>query len=184
MTIEQRLLSAWEKTTQSERNAGASWYPEAHKFADSLAFWTDRTLDTTAAIISALSPQLSWEINQHAAEQFVKGNVRPAGVLTNSWYKATEIDAGLMPEVAFDFARCPKTNSFYHNIRDWRDCRYVTVDRPAARIALGKDSARFDYGAVAAAYRSCARHLGIVPSAFQATLWIAERARWQLTFSW
>lgn len=180
MTIEQRLLTAWDKTTQSERDAGAQWYPEAHKFADSLAFWTNRTLDTTAAIISALSPQLSWEINQYAAQEFVQGNVRLAGVLTSSWRKAAEIDSGLLPEVAFDFARCPKTNSFYHNIRDWRDCRYVTIDRHAARLALGKDSARFDYRTIAGAYRNCAQRLNIVPCAFQATLWLAERARWQL----
>lgn len=183
MTIEQRLLTAWDKTTQSEREAGAQWYPEAHKFADSLAFWTDRSLDTTAAIISALSPQLSWELNQYAAQEFVQGNARPKGVLKASWTKAQDLDAGLLPSVAFDSVRCPKTNAFYHNIRDWRDCRYVTIDRHAARLALGKDSERFDYVSIARAYRNCARRLSLVPCAFQATLWLAERARWQIPFA-
>ena len=177
--MQNRLITLWERTTKAERSEGASWYPEAHRFADYLAFWTNRPIEQTCGVIAALSPQLSWERNCEAAEAFIKHEPIP-GVLQASIRRAGRILRGAAPSAtAFPLRSCPKTNSFYHNLLDPDDPRYVTIDRHAASAGLGRSAKRFDYWQIEAAYREAAQAVGVLPSAFQATLWLCQRKGWQ-----
>ena len=172
-----RLLNLWDTTTTAERDAGAAWYPAARSFCDSLAFWTSTPLQRMVGACSALSPQLTWHWNVEALEQLVKEPEKPLRmVLGHSTRKARAILAGRLPvPAAFPLATCPKTNNFYHNILTPEDRRYVTIDTHAARAATGTFQSHFKYAPIANEYLECARHVGVVPSTFQATIWTIMR---------
>jgi hypothetical protein len=134
-----------------------------------------------AGIIAALSPNTRWEVNIAAAAEFYRDQSASLHVYTQM-AKATLIYGGAEP---VDVLRGPKELAFYRNISDPAGSTAVTVDRHAARAALGwgfsidEISLRLGrvrvYGKVAESYRRLAAGIGLVPCQLQAIIWLVYR---------
>lgn len=172
------IIELWERS-QDHLAAGQEWYPKARAFCDQLSFWHDRPLWKVCAIVSALSPQISWERDQSAAEQVLVGDWDALyDVLPVSVAKARLIDRGARPyATAFPLKTSPKTNNFYHNILKPEAYPYITIDTRMVRIADGFTNKwqKFNYIDVANLYLDAAKQIGVLPNVLQATLWCAER---------
>lgn len=180
------VTRAWRASTDQDRQAGKSWYPDAHGLARSL----DADVQRAAGIIAVLSPMTSWETNVRLAQDTYAG--RPVRGLGPSVRKARAILDGQVPaEIIKPSPRARKVWSFWLLISDPTDDRTVCVDRHAYDIAVGRvtdDSVRAEYlrkvGAyetVAECYRRAARVISRetgerwTPAEIQATTWVYWR---------
>lgn len=183
-----RLVELWDATAPSTRVDGNLWYLSAHDFAQRLARDYNVTLEQSAGVIAALSPQVSWSRNKGLAEEFLAGNdVHTFGAAKR---KASGIVAGV---VSIDKRTAPKTFCFQRNIVNPLDDAWVAIDRHAYSAWLGEkcvdvkhpnDSrptvphlARANrYWTIMEDFRSAAKVISnIAPSAFQATIWLHWR---------
>lgn len=159
---------------------GIDWYEHAHTLARVLAGQHGISVEQTAGVLAALSPQLSWPRNVTYAEQFLATGDAP--VLGRSKRAAARIVAGEPPPSVL---QGPKVRAFFANIVDPDGSDAVTVDRHAHDVAVGQrfgDARRSllgrqgGYDLLAAAFRLAAAKVGLAPSAVQAITWLAWRA--------
>lgn len=176
-TMVRNIRRAYAMADATERDHGASWYPQVLDIATTLATLHHVDTVTAAGIVAAMSPMTGWAENVKRATAFLGGH--PVGHLANIMGKCEAIRGGAQP---LDVLRGAKVRAFFACIMG--STSTVCVDRHAVDIALGRvtdDATRKvlerkgNYDRVAAAYVAAARGLGIVPSACQATTWIAWR---------
>lgn len=163
--------------TPEQRAAGIGWYRMARREARSLAKVHRTTIHRAAGIIAALSPRCRWEENvARASKALVTGHA------TGLWAeRANAIMAGAHP---LKVLSGPKTRSFYRNIMGNTDA--ITVDVWAYRAAL--DNFTMDahtanrrlgranrYEHTAQAYRDASEKFRLLPSEFQAAIWVSVR---------
>src|SRR6478609_7392175 len=107
------IFLAYYSASQSERDAGMAWYPQARALAETLR---PDNVSLAAGVIAAMSQTTMWQDN-------VK---RATAALTDG-------------EVRLDVLSGEKVRSFYLNIMGESDSlESVTVDRHAIDIAVGR----------------------------------------------
>jgi hypothetical protein len=180
------VRAVYDNASEAQRRAGAVWYREAHALALELGQRLDAPVEkratTGAGIIAALSPQTSWDRNVDDARALARGE-RPRFATDAMVTRAERCARG--EDWRDVFGPGPKTRAFAALIEDPADPFAVCVDRHAFDIAAGiaaGDGPRAlvmaragVYDAVAAVYRDVASVLRILPSAVQATTWVAWR---------
>lgn len=173
------ILSEYRRSTEDDRAEGFRWYRDAHKIATTLGYGDAKQ---GAALLAALSPQTSWELNVKLAAKAVNDG-RASGHLGDACRKADRILSGWPAERVLPMDK--KTGDFYRCIADPGDPDSVCVDRHAHDIAVGERygsrnrglDARGRYVAVQRAYRLAAKVLGILPQELQAITWVSWRRR-------
>lgn len=175
-----RFLTVFDAAQPEERADGEVWYPMGTATVRQWA--TTGTLESCAAVMAALSPQLSWDKNVEAYKQVMADGTSIAGVLARSYRNAVNVlDTGDPDRVATGPA--PKTRAFAWNLAG--DLEAVTIDRHmfdcAADSRGAGDSAwakrRATYEEVASAVRWVAEKRGTQPATAQAIIWIVWRNR-------
>lgn len=186
--ITRRILARYEQADAAQLRAGHEWYEKANDLAHRLSDLGSITLAQSAAIIAALSPQVSWDKNIEAATRVVALHAADAFDGTLERYpgygenvrKCARILAG-----DIEALRGPKVTAFYHAILG--DLSHVVVDVWATRAARSTQAnlahAYLDDelpGArerrdIDAAYRSAARLRDIKPAVMQAIVWTVTR---------
>lgn len=181
----ERILSVVTRADRTTTAEGVSWYQAANEVAAELADAYNVTDRQAAGIIAALSPQTGWALNVQLAGDFLQAHSlrrtdQFSGHTTNAIVKCQRIAAGEDP---YRVLGGRKVRSFYTNIADPYRPGAVTVDRHALAITLGRPLTSKDrqlerpgvYQQTAAAYRTAARQLGILPHETQAIAWCQWR---------
>lgn len=165
---------------------GRLWYRQAHDHAAHLAEAHRLTTRQASGIIAALSPQISWDQNLTIAHDFCASGGTAAVHFTLCTDRARAIltDPQTDPLTVLGGQ---KVRSFYRNILNPTVAGAVTIDRHAAAILAGLPTPDYlrtypklldrtaVYGLCAAAYRSAARTLGLLPHEAQAIAWVRHR---------
>lgn len=172
------IFTMYDKSLPSERIAGMNWYANAHADAREL----HGNVETSSAIIAALSPGLRWERNIEAARRVIEGeSLDGLGV---RWYdgvwKAIDILHGVSPIVRL---RGNKVRAFWQCLLDPFNRTHVCVDGHAYNIYRGRRGNLMDvpamndklYHKIAGAYCKAAAAIGILPLQLQAITWCAYR---------
>jgi hypothetical protein len=178
------LLRVYHKATESERIAGADWYPSARRIVGEWAN-TYRYHDATVAcVIAALSPQCPWERNLIIADDLlanrapsigaIRSNVRKACILRDQTDSAELLDTA-ENRIGRVFSSGPKVTCFAGNLAG--NDTLVTVDTHASQAAIGNPAITLylrwpQYTQIAVAYVDAATRLHLAPSTFQATVWL------------
>lgn len=175
-TMTENLLDGWSMTTPLQQYRGLAWYPQAHDFAYVIG---RGNVVMGAGLLAAMSPNKGWDNNRLIAVNASFGIF--GGQVGNAIGKAQAIYNGADPESVLPMHK--KTGHFYRNILNPFDVDFVTIDRHAIRAAtLDWDNGNprvsdRQYGDFVLAYQKAAANVGIVPSAFQAVLWVWARER-------
>lgn len=169
-----RIMATWGKATDSDKEAGATWYSEGEKIVDQLSAQTGRSRETVAAVIAHLSPRTTWSRNVSGATSFLLTGEAPFCMRANVDRAITAMGS----KDPLGTINGPKTQRFARNLLG--DSESVTVDVWAARVALGRDNEHLlerkgIYGALEHCYRLAARRAGVHPTTMQATTWIVAR---------
>lgn len=191
--------------TQEETLAGATWYMDAHYWANVIAMNTNTPISIVTLVIAALSPRHSWVFSLEE-----RGNLQSALIVIEAW------KIGLKPEdvkvstfntakiKAFDilndfgkgvvdldyyftkyFKGSPKTWNFARNILDPYSNDWVTIDGHATHIAVTNERLALDkavkldnknrYELLVRAYRTVADKFGVKAWQVQAITWTVYR---------
>lgn len=115
-----------------------NWYIEANQFAQSLAIKYDVSLQIACGIIAALSPLKSWTENKLIADNFLKnGKGKHTKLFVD---KATQIkNSNSDVETIALILNGNKIISFFVNILEPLQQNFVTIDRHALSIILGRN---------------------------------------------
>ncbi len=188
-----RVRALYDRATPEQRQAGAAWYPDAHKEAERLANEYGVTPQQAAGVIAALSPLREWSENKADAERLLTavlhGTADPAiaKLLQANVEKAMAIAKGADPrDVLWSGEGGYKVRSFYSNLNDPAG-REATIDTHMLRVLLADQSiASHGYGAIAGnkgrydAFRQAifdvADKAHALPSAVQAVVWLVQKA--------
>ena len=128
-------------------------------------------------VVSGVSPRQNWKRNLLVADNMIKnGN---AGIIEQYKKKAKQvIFSSGKPSEIWDILNGNKTQNFFMNLLYPDDKQYVTVDRHALSIALGrtcndKEKALTDkqYEFFANCYKELAQELDLVPNFLQSITW-------------
>ncbi len=172
----------YDTATEYQRDSGIQWYHEAHALACQYAATYKAPLHIVAALISILSPSVSWERNLVEADLTLDAWRKGKEFYGLSTYgpqimKASTLLADL-PAVddVLDYIGTPralKTRAFYHNILKPNDPSHVTVDRWMLR-AHGYTDDRITKGKyvdITNEVKRIALASGLVPCQVQAIVW-------------
>jgi hypothetical protein len=181
-TMVQNIVSAWQRATPAEIEAGTHWYGNARDYAETMAAGTGYTVEQCAAVIAALSPKQDWQVNKRSAlaclQAHARGEELPSVHYPVQVAKARRALVGGVPMT--DILQGPKESAFFHNIVGSPD--FVTVDRWAFKTATGTSIleklggiGKGAFRVIAAAYREAAHTLGVSLPTLQAVVWVVER---------
>jgi hypothetical protein len=198
--LERSVMAKYDATDQATRDAGGQWYDTATEYIHNLAEKTGRDPRQVAAIVSAFSPQTSWDQNMAAANYFMMNydpenpdsiNDKMGGLGANldrakRIYHADDEEGYLAGLQNGNDAH--KITNFYHNMMGSKD--HVTIDSWMARALLGEGADgladksvqkvlgwKDGYDAMANSVRSAAEKLSqkygreISPRELQAIVW-------------
>jgi hypothetical protein len=187
--IRDNIRTAVIRSTADEETAGLGWYAAAHEIAGEIGHGRHYI---GAGALAAVSPQTGWVDNITAARILSADPAAPDAdiapfclVTPYTSGRARSILTGAADPFAILGGR--KVRSFYANILRPDRPGPVTVDRHAVAIALhgiGAPSATVSdkylersgaYAHIAAAYRTVARELDVLPHQCQAIAWLAHR---------
>lgn len=180
-TMAANIMATYRKASDAQRADGMTWYAEAHALATTLARSAGHSVLRAAGVISALSPQMSWERNHALAVRTYAERGISAGALGVSVRKADAIYNGAD---VLDTLKAPKTSAFALVIADPTDTQNVVIDRHAMSVAHGRQATEPEvtalgrkgfYEAYATAYRKAAAEAGITASQMQAITWVVWR---------
>lgn len=181
------LRHEWRKVTEPDRVEGLGWYPLAQGIVRQWSKHYGYPVDTVAAIVAAISPQLEWTRNLVIADDVLAH--RPpsiGGVLRLNLAKALRLrdsdsTADLAARMREQFPTGPKVLNFALNLVGNMDA--VTVDTHAFQCALGDPLSTITvrpttYAIVADCFRTVADEMAVSPAAFQAILWHSWRRQY------
>jgi hypothetical protein len=182
----ERVRTLVETASDEDYRDGSLWYLRAHDHALGLSERYGLTVRQASGIIAALSPQIGWEQNLVIADEFTASGGTASVHVSICTERARAIldDPHADP---LDILGGPKVRSFYRNIYRPDVAGPVTIDRHAAAILAGLPTPTYlrtfpkflertaVYGLAAAAYRTAARDLGILPHEAQAVAWVRHR---------
>lgn len=181
MTYAENIVACYERATGAERDAGMSWYSDAHTFALSL---DPDNVWRAAGVISALSPRKEWGLNMRLALRayetgIVTGNTgaqndKAQRILDGAHENVSDILAILGGDKTQHFAASIATNGI-HDIavidRHAYDVATATVHTDKTRPNIGKRV----YRVMAEHYRQAALECDISVAQMQAVTWV----RWK-----
>lgn len=137
------------------------WYESAHEIARSLSETYDvQNVEKICGVISALSPSVNWDKNIVDAKNVIQSYANGLGLdsVTVSTYNQNKVKAFSILNSSLSplthFRKDTKTESFYMNMAEPTNPSFVTIDRHALRIALGRHSLNVN-GITVAKYREC-----------------------------
>jgi hypothetical protein len=166
------FIALLAQATLFDLRAAERWYDEAGAFAESLRPTTGWSLETSASVVSAFSPRVTWAHNKAKATQYAQG-IMPKGL------RSHVAAANRCQYEGFNGLRGLKTNAFARAIAGDREA--VVVDVWMCRAAgLGKDAPnKTEYRAIADAIRTIAGTpaVSMAPATLQALLWIIIRGK-------
>ena len=163
-----------EKRLKSEENL---WYWDSHYAIDEMARTNRTKMSLAAGCTSAVSPMTNWDDNIEMAEQkIVTGHCKH----TDAFNKKADavLVSGGSDDVIWDILNGNKIQNFYMNLMYPNDKRYVTVDRHAISIVLGRTATKKEnsltdkqYEFFADCYREVAKDLQMIPNLVQSITW-------------
>lgn len=184
------IEGTFNRSNDQQIQHGMLWYPHAQELAHDIGTLARlrsgggeshvSDVERGAGIISALSPQVSWKRNQVMARELANTG-RTTGSTRAFIEKALRIREGENPEDVLHTREGHKTYNFFHNIADPEDPNYVTIDRHAHDLAVGRKFsdqehrglyAKGRYQHFSDAYQRAADRIGILPHQVQATTWL------------
>jgi hypothetical protein len=197
-TVKNRILKVWNMVPKAER---LDWYQDANDLAKEIgkmymsnysrkSLTEDQATMIAAGVIAALSPMKRWEANVQCAKDLIEtGDCGHIGHLKT---KATNIMAiGCVPyghntdveSKIMDILNGKKIQAFFQNIIHPNGHEYVTIDRHAISIALGKwidDSMQngitdIQNKFLQDCYKYAADSVGVSPLQMQAVTWVKFR---------
>ena len=177
--------------TTQEKIDGASWYESAHKIALNLADDYGLTLQTTAGVITSLSPRNKWSRNVIDAENLIETFVRDPENAVNikvctfgkNKEKALNIlkaDQDFYTENVRDILKGPKLIEFFNCILGVED---VCIDGHAYCIFNGSRTSLKDVPSIGVKmrkeiksdFKKAAAKFNISPAEMQAITWVTWR---------
>ena len=193
------IRSVFEIANDRQYNEGMTWYDDAHAFCKYTAKRYGVGMARVAAIVSALSPMMRWDLNKQAASDVL--NAASAGLdasqvkistFGDNKIKAFEIAKDKRPDIGTGYAKYlsyftpnKKTQHFYSNIMG--EGEGVTIDGHAMNIALfgtrrmgittlkKKKFSKKEIARISLAYTKLSSELGIRPCQLQAVTWVVYR---------
>src|SRR5207245_6654817 len=131
---------------------------------------TGRPVRSICACLAVLSPRCKWPRVKDACRELLAGN-HASGIFGHNVAKAERILAS--PNgIPIDPQTAPKTWAFWQNLWHPDDPKPVTLDSWMFRAHGLPASIRLGtYHKLAAAYRSVAAELGLIPNQLQAIVW-------------
>ena len=190
--ITNNLLALWESRTETDESEGLLWYARANRRGQELSLRHDVTLSQAVGVIAVLSPGCEWGKNLQYSDELLaawnsgrRGSELPmVGVYGNrNLDKAKLILAGHSPvEVIPDSSK--KVKAFYSCLLQPSDSLAVVIDRHAKCAALNLRSTKSgaasqdvtvrsgEYDYLSRHYVKLADRFGLLPSQFQAALWL------------
>lgn len=184
------ITSMASQATQEEWKEGLLWYDRAT--LDIQKELPSLPIVKSAAIVSALSPRVKWDVNVREAAKVVAAHnagltvddVRIQGFKSN---RAKAFKIAAIPTAEFTTARAleilggNKTKSFYLNLCG--DSQAVTIDGHATHIAMGTEAplsaakalTDYAYYHLSDLYRSAASLQNVKAYQMQAITWLTYR---------
>ena len=202
----QNILDCFERASSSTVVEGGTWYPLANGWAEvvgkRLNHYGHAVLESKhekivmgAGIISALSPQTSWDMNKTMAWEFAETLEKPKWCTDINYSKALAIVASpiapfglqtvILEEHIAKILHGKKTTAFFYNIiNPYGVNNLPTIDRHAISIYLGrrctyKELVRGLDGTanktISNAYIKASKMLECTPQLLQAITWVQWR---------
>jgi hypothetical protein len=175
-TIQSNIEEIWEQHNISDFNNGRGWYESANSFSLKLSGKYGVHPINAAGVISALSPQKSWELNMQLADDFFRKGKDFVGHTGVQKQKAALVKKAIYKEDVCRILAGQKTINFFNNIYNPKDVDWLTVDRHMIRVALSEDKKALStkqYEFIKKEYCIFARRVGLIPCELQAILWVA-----------
>lgn len=188
--IYRRLKYMFDSASKEDLAAGLTWYETAHAIAAGKAIKYGFDVSTVCAVISALSPAVSWERNLIDADTLLKavarGETDPTRIPVSTYgpqaEKAVRIAWSNQPD---HIGNGLKTVSFYLNILGIQDRSVCTIDRHMLGAAVGSRSTQHQdialthkrYFSISNGIKRLARNRGLMPKQCQAVVWLAYRTK-------
>lgn len=166
---------------------GKNWYFEVNEYCQTLSEYFNIPLIKVAGIMSALSPNNTFQSNVKSLERFLRtsGNCKVPCFNTQKNKAQAILDAPSSiteSEVKEILGKGLKTRAFFENIYRPKTSQAVTVDRWQIRWAenlelLPKDVSLTNkrYNLISEAVKEYSEKLGIMPHQFQAITWVKIR---------
>jgi hypothetical protein len=170
--VRDTIRSWWDRASDGQREAGASWYARTMQAAEDMAIVGGHTIEQCAAVIAHLSPKNQWLRNVQLSWEIVETG-------TASGYLQKNIDkaiAAYNSDDPFSTFKGPKTRAFVRNCSG--DSSAVTIDVWMIRalgITVNELNRKGIYDALAAEFVNVADEIGITPATLQATIWVVAK---------
>jgi hypothetical protein len=172
----ENMKNVYNNCNEEDLNNGKDWYKRANLFCLNLSEKYKISPLKVSGIISALSPQKSWENNMLIAEEFIRTN----GVVTRHTFMQTSKARKILryAKTTNDVENCLgglKTINFFNNIYNPHSKKYVTVDRHHLYLSIGIDiqgCTPKQYNFIKENTIIFANELDIIPNELQSTLWV------------
>lgn len=181
--IVRNLLQVYRQATPVDLQQGIGWYPQAQGIVREWASHYRYSVETTACVVAALSPQLEWTRNLVIADDVLAcrvpsiggvlhSNLRKAETLRDTDYRTETQTLGV--RMLDTFPGGPKVNNFALNLSG--DMRAVTVDTHAVQAGMNDPLLVLGlpwtpYRIFAECYMRAADKVGRQPAEFQAIVW-------------
>lgn len=176
-----------EQSTAADIENGRQWYSTARKFAREQSEKHNLKIDVVTAVISALSPETTWQINKDKTIEFLE--YRENSIMAtypNNKDKALKfLSNDLEPNEHYNLSNWRKTSAFYRNILEPNCDQRVTLDRHALRIAHGYyltgdqsiyyGNTRAKYVKTELVFKQIAHENDMLPNVLQAITWVTFR---------
>ena len=192
-----QIIKIYKSASQDQINYGKMAYVNYHNSLAILADEHKMEFSLVVAAFATLSPSVNIDHNFEVCKNlvvFVKnGGTKPQ--LKQVKYKGYHT----MLQKAYDYLtswsdfegslgkKTQKIRHFYHNILEPENCEYVTIDRHAIAIYMGREVTEQErakifnspkqYRLIADAYKNTAKKLNILPCELQAIVWYVWRDR-------
>jgi hypothetical protein len=166
----------------SDKTISTNWYIEANEYATTLAILFNVKLSVACGVIAALSPLKSWDENKLIARSFLhngKGKHTKAFIDKANQIKVSNGDV----ETIATILNGNKTISFFINILEPHEQNFVTIDRHALSIAIGRNIKENEgkgitfnqYQFFVNVYNVAGAKAGISPVLMQSITWVTWR---------
>lgn len=183
------LKHVYLAASDNARLDGTDWYPKARRIVTEWSGTYGTTVEQTACIVSAISPQCDWERNLIIADDVLAGRVASIGgailsnvsksrIIRNTQSMGAQTDYHALMLKLFPMG--PKVNSFAYNLAG--NDRMVTIDVHAIQAAFNDVLVNVHpkwtpYRIIAECYAQVARFYGMQPATLQAIIWCAWKEK-------
>jgi hypothetical protein len=178
------IRDTYSRATADELQRGSSWYLEANQYAERLGEKYSLGIDVVSAVIAALSPNNSWEVNKRDADRLIgqwRGKKRVKGIA--SFRTNIKKALAILRTGDTSYLHGIKVTAFADNIARPKLSDKVTVDRHIWGVLTGKRYRPLEVPGVTPArvkvateaYQKAARELGVRPLELQAVTWLVRK---------